>query len=1202
MKIPGGFAFSDFSALSYPMSRLFLILALVLTSIPAIAQRTPRTLLWRISGNGLNRPSYIYGTIHVQERRAFEFSDSVLMKLQECSAFAGELRIDSMMNQTLRRFIASADSSVDIREGYHARSYAWEEGEEDGEEEDSASLGFTLEQLEKSTPWQIRRLMAREQMGTTHPYKSTFLDAYLFRLAKLERKQLIGLESFDEQLNAFDSASADRNSSTQWSSGGLESGTDLLERMITLYRSADLDGILKLTRNSTSSRSYELLLTRRNNRMAERIDTLTHEQPTFVAIGVAHLPGSGGVLQLLRNRGFSVTPVKATFTGRARWYHEPQDTAAWYDFSSPEMAMAASLPIEPIEIPIGAMPIPPGPRLASLSPRFVVTIDISTGLTYMLLTLDLPREIAADRERAFSEIIGRISDEDSSEMKFKREVTRDSVQGLEFFSNDGEGENIRVGVFLRGTRIYAAIVSSGQTLLWSSDADRFFKSLRFTPVTAREWQKVSPDKGAFSLLMPGDVRRQKITAGSSRNVESHGEVVVAHEYSSGFFCMASYVNDPRAGGTASDDTARLQRGLRSTLEAVGGVVTQRADSQIFGHPAVDYLIETEQGDQVRGLVILRGTRTYNIVAGGPAEPEVRKSMDRLFGSLELLPYRRPAWKRVAIDSLGFAIDLPSAPSGIRGYSGQYGPSRRTSVFTSDEYSDMSYRIHLDRYSDYYRAASQQSFFDEEISDRGEDDSLISSRTISVQGNPGRDIELAPRNGEPRYRVRYILQGSRLYQLVSEIPSEPGSGEDTARFFDSFTLLDSSGTGDLFSNKTDRLLADLSATEGDLRKSASHALEFFEPDSVDLVRLRQAVMRDYPDEGEDSGGPRGAILARLGTLGDSASARLIGQIYPSLGHADRRLAMEALVDLDTRESLDTLANLLLRESDLLNPDDDYTLFSLIREPRNVAAMYPRILKLIADPSYRATLLHLTATAIDSNAIGADLILPYRDAIVEAIRPLIDERADTEFEGDKEAGIRRHTLAYGAKCLGYLPAGGVVDSLLELLLEEGEQELTLQAGVALLRHGVAIDIGKFQPIAADPGYRTELYQALERIGRLDCFPSSYKLQQYMAESAMYDDLVNEEEMDDPEIKFVAEREVEYKGVRGRAFLFKFRERSGNGERWYAGLAGLQPVDHTRLNSSYDFAITNYAPMDSRSIDGHVAQLLKSAESSVRADEDD
>src|SRR4051812_19040402 len=84
------------------MIRLFIIIislfsVFISSNVNAQKTRVKYNLLWKISGNGLNKPSYLFGTMHLRDKRVFDFSDSVLVKLQECDAFAMEVIPDSIL-------------------------------------------------------------------------------------------------------------------------------------------------------------------------------------------------------------------------------------------------------------------------------------------------------------------------------------------------------------------------------------------------------------------------------------------------------------------------------------------------------------------------------------------------------------------------------------------------------------------------------------------------------------------------------------------------------------------------------------------------------------------------------------------------------------------------------------------------------------------------------------------------------------------------------------------------------------------------------------------------------------------------------------------------------------------------------------------------------------------------------------------------
>src|SRR6516164_6527834 len=75
---------------------IFFFSALTLPAI-GMSQTSKPGLLWRISGNGLEQPSYLFGTIHLTDKRVFNFGDSLYAAIENCSGYAMELHPDSMM-------------------------------------------------------------------------------------------------------------------------------------------------------------------------------------------------------------------------------------------------------------------------------------------------------------------------------------------------------------------------------------------------------------------------------------------------------------------------------------------------------------------------------------------------------------------------------------------------------------------------------------------------------------------------------------------------------------------------------------------------------------------------------------------------------------------------------------------------------------------------------------------------------------------------------------------------------------------------------------------------------------------------------------------------------------------------------------------------------------------------------------------------
>jgi hypothetical protein len=87
----------------------------------------------------------------------------------------------------------------------------------------------------------------------------------------------------------------------------------MTRQLVQLYVRQDLDGIDSLSKKEDGggiSGYMDLLLYARNRKWAKNLDTLLGKKSMLIAVGAAHLPGAGGLIDLLRKEGYTVEPVK----------------------------------------------------------------------------------------------------------------------------------------------------------------------------------------------------------------------------------------------------------------------------------------------------------------------------------------------------------------------------------------------------------------------------------------------------------------------------------------------------------------------------------------------------------------------------------------------------------------------------------------------------------------------------------------------------------------------------------------------------------------------------------------------------------------------------------------------------------------------------------------------------------------------------
>lgn len=268
------------------------------------------SLLWKIDGNGLEEPAYLYGTIHLGDPRVFNFNDSVMAKIEEADVFALEIAMDSLNPMSLMGMMM-------LPEGQTLRDIYSEEDYQLIKEAVKEQLGMGMGMIDRMKPFVVMTMLMFDVEGGGAPMNpfaggeqgAVAVDQYLYNEAKARGKTLLGIETIEEQMKLTDIMPPEM---LIQSIQQKQEGQDMTEDMIEAYTKADLEQLNILINGDSANADYtRALLQERNHVMAHRIDSLAQLQSIFVAVGAGHLPGEEGVIALLQQKGYSVEPIIA---------------------------------------------------------------------------------------------------------------------------------------------------------------------------------------------------------------------------------------------------------------------------------------------------------------------------------------------------------------------------------------------------------------------------------------------------------------------------------------------------------------------------------------------------------------------------------------------------------------------------------------------------------------------------------------------------------------------------------------------------------------------------------------------------------------------------------------------------------------------------------------------------------------------------
>jgi uncharacterized protein YbaP (TraB family) len=143
------------------------------------------------------------------------------------------------------------------------------------------------------------------------------LDLVLYQRAVTGGKPVDGLETPLEQLAVFDGLSKqDQVALLQDTLDNLSGIERMLDEVKEAYLARDLKRLVEASDASMRDSDPQLverfsdkLITERNHRMAERMQSRLRKGGQFIAVGALHLPGDEGLLRLLSQQGYRLTRV-----------------------------------------------------------------------------------------------------------------------------------------------------------------------------------------------------------------------------------------------------------------------------------------------------------------------------------------------------------------------------------------------------------------------------------------------------------------------------------------------------------------------------------------------------------------------------------------------------------------------------------------------------------------------------------------------------------------------------------------------------------------------------------------------------------------------------------------------------------------------------------------------------------------------------
>lgn len=1090
----------------------FLWLCLPLT----LFSQESNSLLWEISGNGLQQPSYLYGTMHVSKRIAFLLDDVFYEALDKSAVIALESDPATWLeSDTNNGNIGNGPGSNFNPRGFYTQAFALQSPDK----KDLAEFIASDDRL-------VNNILYRTTEYSQDFEEDTYLDMFIYQAGSKFGKKILALEDLEESQALVGKASlnAMKRRPDEWLQEKMEQH-DLMSLMQDAYRERNINLLDSIDRAMYTDHYLNHMLYIRNENMAKRLDSAIRRQVVFAGIGAAHLPGDKGVLALLQKEGYTVRPLVSEATEQGARLKEkfvtqfrPQSGT----LQEPEDGFFS------IRLPHKLYPVAEGQHITYISP------DLTNGSYLMVHRIPTYSLLNRKTRYSLSDIEGLLFENIPGKILSQKRVSNQGFEGLDIRNQLKNGDHQRYQIYLTPLEILIfKMVGEGPYVEQYSDA--VFNSLRLKPMKEGK-QLLQSAFNDFELAVPSYYSFPNQSHTGKRKVEGYDPADGTY-----YFMEQVTLNDLDFIEQDGFELRQIQKrfyqryGLEETYEAP--VRHSSRSVAAFGKDK-----ETKlhlQAELRRNDYFLLGVLTEN--------DEAAKAY---FDSFKIREPEYPeAFRQITDTALFFSTYSPVLPkkfveSSIGRYKMQ-GPPKPYLPYTKKtvyQYANNeAITVTMNKSHDYMTFPGIDSIWAlRKKQYAGTSFVLQNTRTSSAgDGSHALQLILADTASSRGILVKNVVKGGLLYELKAPLDTLNRPSAFVEAFFDNFKPTDTLIGRDLMEDKTSDFFAALRANDSIVMKGYRYLL--FDNRHADSLMYYLANF-DFSGDKEHI---QNHLLKELGQIKTPEVQEFLNQYYRRAYNnsgAQTRILQAASAAGD-EASAQKLLQLLSQDLPLVsNPSEIYKVFAPFNDSLPLArALYPELLEYSSIPEYKEPIIGLLSSLVNSGLIHPKRYKSYlgilaKDANMQLKRQLgMENQSRMQTNGYFKTGkLQRRLLEAYAQLLLPFIKEKEVQGFFSRLFQVKDPEVRTSYAALLAREELFIPIGFIDSLAANINSRNLLFSKLQSIDKVTLFPESQSVQQALAAAALYEDQLYDPNIDT--YQYIEERAIDFKGTPCTGYYFK------------------------------------------------------------------
>ena len=1080
-----------------------------------VSAQEANSLLWEISGNGLQESSYLYGTMHVSRRIAFRLDDVFFEALDNSEVVALESDPGTWLDSDALGGLMGYGQGIGLyNKGFYQHSFAVKNPTK---EQMAAYLSFSDNM--------VNGILYRSSSSSQDFEEETYLDMFIYQSGKKFNKKVVALEKLEESAALVGRASM--NPMKQKPADWLQKKMQKQGFMVLLqdaYRDRNINMLDSIDKGMYTEHYLKNMLFTRNRNMANKLDSVVRTAKTFTGIGAAHLPGKEGVIQMLRDKGYTVKSLTSKATSKGKRIKEKLEKTILeneYALTSPEDDFFS------IAIPGKLYPVSDKPITTYVAP------DLANGNYVMVNRIPTFSHLKQEQLYSLDDLDGMLFENIPGKILEKKAIERNGYKGLDVKNQLKNGDYQRYHIYVTPLEV-VIFKMGGDGDYVEQHSDTIFNSISFKKHD-NSMKLLSSGFDDFQVKMPSNYSFPNRMRKGERFVQGYDS-----KSDSYYFLRKVSINDFNFIEEDTFELKQIQKRFYQELKLKPKYDDFTANG-LTSHAQID----SETGKQLHLMTALKRNEYYLL---GVVTKENAKASD-YFKSFKIKPsVGKKAFEKVIDTALFFSTVSTVEPR----------------KFVENSASYMTGRNKLKPYNAYTKKTVYQNKNDEAITvemNKSHDfmmfpdiDSvwalrkklyahkqfnIIAERDSSyADGHHEMQLTLTDTASVRGIMIKNVLKGGLLYEVKAQVDTVNQPSRFVTEFFDNFKLMDTLIGKDILADRAPEFFTAL--RQNDSIVLDGYTFIDFKEKHIDSLKYYVSEF-NYPDDKKQL---QAYLIQQLGTLEDPSVLPFLKAFYgKSYNNSNAQTKiLQSVTCKQDEASVQVLLDLLSQDLPLVS--NTYEIDRVFRPYQDSLELgkklYPEILDYSAIEEYKSPIFSILARLQEKGHIKPKSYKKYRKQMLN----------DAKIQLKRELGNEADAQEYGSYDTYQNVASGVLKDYMILLFPFREEKDMQQffnrlqllkdksirtTYVTLIaQSGGSVPELALNELAEDVTSRALLFRKLTKAKKMDLFPAEFKNARDIAESLILETSNYDKEKDT--IHFLEKRNLALKGKNFTGYYFK------------------------------------------------------------------